>query len=202
MKIKIISVDFQKEFSAKGGKHYNPHSNVDFIKNVLVLFLRKKNIKIAEIISDYRFPRPGGNDDCCNPGKEGYKSEIPQDVKLRDIWVKRANSPIWISKNRGDSNKKPGVPFQDTEAFTKWLNANVGKVKDVDEIVLIGLTIDCCVLSTAQELRWRGYKVKILKEGVDVYSGKPKEKEMILNNLPLLNWAKVISWKDLKEKLK
>ena len=44
-KVKIISVDFQKEFSAEGGKHYRPHDNVNFIKNTLVPFLRKNNIK-------------------------------------------------------------------------------------------------------------------------------------------------------------
>jgi len=60
--IKIISVDLQKEFSAKSGKHYRSHSNVDFIKNILVPFLRENNIKIAEIVSDYRQPRPGDLD--------------------------------------------------------------------------------------------------------------------------------------------
>lgn len=54
MTSKIVSVDLQKEFSAPGGKHYRPHSNVKFIKDTLVQFLRKKDMKIAEIISDYR----------------------------------------------------------------------------------------------------------------------------------------------------
>ena len=69
--IKIISVDFQKEFSAKGGKHYRQHPNVDFIKKILVLFLRKNGIKIAEIVSDYRQPRPGDLDDSTRPGEIG-----------------------------------------------------------------------------------------------------------------------------------
>jgi len=199
-KIKIISVDLQKEFSANCGKHYKHRPCVDFIKNVLVPFLRKNNITIAEIISDYRHPRPDGFDDCARPGEEGYISEIPDDVKLKNVWVKCMNSPIWTRKNIGNPNKKPGIPYQDTKAFTKWLSSTIGKPEGVNEVVLIGLTLDCCVFSTAQELCWRGYKVKILKEAVDTYSGNTQEKEMILNNPPLLNWAKVISWNELKER--
>jgi len=198
--IKIISVDFQKEFSAKGGKHYKPRPCVDFIKNTLIPFLRKNNVVIAEIISDYREPRPGDLDDSTRPGEEGYISEIPDDVKLKNVWIKSMNSPIWTRENIGMPNKKPGIPYQNPKAFTDWLNYSVGKPEDVDEIVLIGLTLDCCVFSVAQELCWRGYKVKILKEAVDTYSGKSEEKEMILNNPPLLNWAKAISWNELKQK--
>lgn len=201
MKVKIISIDLQKEFSSPGGKHYRPHPNVAFIKNTLVPYLRKNNIKITEIVSDYRQPRPGDLDDSTRPGEMGYESELPVDVKLENIWIKCMNSPIWTRKNIGDQNKKPGLPYQDPRAFTKWLNSTIGKPNSLDEIVLIGLTIDCCVFCTAQELTFRSYNVKILKEGVDVYSGKSQEKEMILNNYPLANWAEVISWDALKKKL-
>ena len=201
MTIKIISVDFQKDFSSKEGICYKPRQSVKFVKDTLVPYLREHNIKIAEIISDYRQPRPGDTGDCCHPGELGYESEIPEDVKLKDVWIKCMNSPVWTRKNIGLANKKPGLPFQDTNAFDKWLNKNVGKPKDLDEVVLIGLTSDCCVLCTAQELSWRGYNVKILEEAVDNYSGNPQEKTQILYNPPLTNWAKAISWKTLKGKL-
>ncbi len=199
--IKVISVDFQKEFTAKGGKHYRPHPNVAFIKEILVPYLREHNIRVAEIISDYRQPRPGDLGDSTRPGEEGYVSEIPEDVKLKNIWIKCMNSPIWTRKNIGNPNKKAGPPYQDTKAFTKWLNSTIGSPQEVDEVVLIGLTVDCCVLCTAQELRFRGYKVKILKEAVDVYSGNPQEKELVLNNYPLKNWAKVITWDEFQKSL-
>ncbi len=197
--IKIISVDFQKEFSSQKGKHYKRRKNVDFIKNILIPYLRKKGIKVAEIISDYRAPRPGDRDDSTRPGESGYESEIPEDVKLRPIWVKCMNSPIWTRKNIGNPNKKPGLPYQDPKAFTKWLNKTVGKPSDLKLVVLIGLTSDCCVFCTAQELSWRGYNVKVLAEGVGTYSGNEKEKESILRNPPFTNWAERISWKDLKK---
>ncbi|TRZ55243.1 hypothetical protein D4Q76_00835 [archaeon] len=44
MKIKIISVDLQKDFSAKGGKEFRPRPSVEFIRNTLIPFLRKRNI--------------------------------------------------------------------------------------------------------------------------------------------------------------
>ena len=47
---------------------------------------------------------------------------------------------------------------------------------------------------------WENFKF-LLKEAVDTYSGSKKEKYLVLNNRPLLNWAKVISWKELKIRL-
>ena len=54
MKTKIISIDFQKDFTAEGGICHKPRLSVDFVKNTLAPFLEKNNLKIAEIISDYR----------------------------------------------------------------------------------------------------------------------------------------------------
>lgn len=197
-RIKILSVDLQKEFSAPGGKHYRPHSNVKFIKDTLVPYLRQKDMKIAEIISDYRKPRPGDKDDSTRPGEWGYESELPEDIKSKPVWIKCMNSPIWTRKNIGNPNKKPGLPFQDPESFGKWLDKVIGRPKNSDLVVLVGLTLDCCVLCTSQELKFRGYSVKILVEGVDVYSGKSIEKKRIMDNYPLSNWAKSISWGKLK----
>lgn len=200
--VRIISVDFQKDFSDQKGKHYKPRKSVDFVKNTLVPYLREKDIKIAEIISDYRLPRPADPDDSCRVGEWGYESEIPEDVKLKPQWVKCMNSPIWVRDNIGNPNKKPGLPYQDPQAFTKWLHEIIGKPDSLDAVVLIGLTADCCVFCTAQELSWRGYNVKVLSEGVGSYSGSEKEKEMILTNRPFTNWAESISWKGLQKLLK
>lgn len=199
-RIKIISIDFQKDFTSKGGACYKPRKSVKFVKEVLVPFIVNKNIQIAEIISDYRQPRPGDQGDLCHPDKKGYESEIPEQAKIRSKWVKCMNSPLWIRKNIGLANKSPGLPYEDPKAFNKWLEKTVGKPNEVDEIVLIGLTVDCCVLCTAQELTWRGYTVSILAEAVDTYSGNPKEKEKILHSPPLTNWAKPISYSALRKK--
>jgi nicotinamidase-related amidase len=194
MKTKIISIDFQKDFTAEGGICYKARPSVDFIKHTLVPFLESKNLKIAEIISDYRQPRLGDRGDCCHPGEWGYESEISETVKDKDIWLKCMNSPIWVRDNIGDSTKQPGLPYQDPKKFNEWLKREIGKPDEV-AILLIGLTLDCCVLCTAQELSFRGYTVKILKEAVDVYSGNQDEKEMLCK-APIENWAEVITWKE------
>ncbi len=198
--IKLLCIDLQKEFSAPGGKHYKKRPGVDFIKHVLVPYLKKRDLKVAEIISDYRQPRPGDLDDSTRPGEEGYKSELSLEVKQFPVWVKCMNSPLWTRENIGDPLEEPGVPYQDPLSLTNWLTKVIGLPGEVD-VVLIGLTLDCCVLSTAQELCFRGYKVIILEEGVDTYSGDSEEKEWILRHVPLLNWASSIRWEDLKTRL-
>ena len=199
MKIKIISVDVQKAFSEKGGKHYRRRPAVDFLKKTLVPYLLEKDIKIAEIISDYRQPRKGDRSHSCIPGTHGYESEIDVKVKMNPIWIKAMNSPVWTRKGAGNPRMNPEEPYPDPDKFTKWLTKVIGKSEEVDLVVLVGLTTDCCVFCTAQELAFRGYKVKLLKEGTDTYSGSQKEKNMILKNYPLKNWAGEITWKELRK---
>lgn len=66
--IKLLCIDFQRDFTAREGVHYKLRPSVEFIKTVLVPFLRVNGLRVAEIISDYRQPRPGHNGDFCNPG--------------------------------------------------------------------------------------------------------------------------------------
>ncbi len=195
---KVISVDFQKDFSAPGGKCYRQRPCIDFIKDELTPYFRQHGIKITEIISDYRLPRPGDEFECCVPGTAGYESEIPPDIKDERVWVKCMNSPVWIRGNGGQEDKTPGLPHPNTAAFSEWLHQTIGRPEETDAIVLIGLTLDCCVMCTGQELSFRGYPVKFLIEGVDTYSGDPAEKKSLLK-VPLLNWGEALSWNKLKE---
>jgi len=109
------------------------------------------------------------------------------------------NSPIWVRDSIGDPTKKPGLPYQDPKKFSEWVEKVIGKPEDT-EVVLVGLTLDCCVLCTAQEFNFRGYKVKILKEAVDTYSGEQEEKEALCKN-PVGNWANVINWEEYQQLL-
>ena len=119
--IKIVSVDFQKDFSSAEGLCYRARPCVDFIKGKLVPHLREHNLKVAEIVSDYRLPRPGDEFECCVPGTAGYVSEIPDDVKHPQVWVKCMNSPIWVRENGGVAGKPAGRPYPHPEAFAAWL---------------------------------------------------------------------------------
>ena len=135
-------------------------------------------MKVAEIISDYRQPRPGDRGDCCHPGEWGYTSEIPEQMKGNWVWVKAMNSPVWTRRNAGNQKKEPGLPHPAPEGFNGWAQSMLGVGNPETTVVLMGLTLYCCLLCTAQELSWRGYTVRILREGTDTYSGNAKEKNI------------------------
>lgn len=194
----LIAVDLQNDFSTKGGKFYTPKPSISFLQEKLFPFIKQENIKINEIVSDYRQPRPGDRGDCCHPGGWGYESIVPKEL-VKSTWVKCMNSPVWVRENIGKSDKKPGLPYPDSDSFGKWLKENVGSFELVIPVVF-GLTIDCCVLSTLQELSWRGYYPLVIKEGVDHSSGKIEDKDRVLES-PIPNWADVIVWNELKNEL-
>lgn len=203
MNVKFICVDFQKDFSDEKGKWFNRGKSVEFIKKELTNFFRTNNIKVNEIISDYRLPRPRKTEEGCVPGTFGYESDIPNDIKNCNIWIKCMNSPIWVRENIGDKTKQPGMPYQNPEKFNKWLKGNIGNSEDVDLVILFGLTMDCCVLCTAQELNFRGYNVKILYEAVDSMDAtNEKYKKQLAEKSPILTWAKFITFEELKELIK
>lgn len=204
MNVKFISVDFQKDFSNPIGKNFNKGKSVDFIKNVFIPYCRENHLIINEIISDYRHPRPSKKGDGCSciPGTEGYKSEIPVDIKNKNQWIKCMNNPIWTRKNAGIANKQAGIPYQDPEGFNKWLEETIGTPSETDLVVLIGLTMECCVFCTGQELFFRGYNVKILYEGTDPMETGEDYKNNIIANPPFNIWNNIIRFDELKEYIK
>lgn len=195
----IICVDLQRDFTAVGGACYHFRPCVHFIRETLVPHCRKHGIQLAEIVSDYRQPRPGDPFAHCVPGNPGYESELPADVKCPQVWVKCMHSPVWVRENGGLAAKSPGTPYPDPKGFTNWLAAVVGPPEENNTIVLIGLTLDCCVLCTAQELFFRGYRVAFLVEAVDTYNGSLEEKQSLIKG-PLANWGRSVSWQEIKER--
>ena len=194
-KFSFIAVDLQNDFTSEGGKHLKvKRPSIDFLKNNVFPFFARKNIKVNEIVSDYRAPRPGDRGVGCEPGTWGYESIVPSEI-VKSQWIKCMNSPIWTRENIGNPDKEPGLPYQDTKAFGKWLEENVGKPEEVTPIVF-GITIDCCVLSTLQELNWRGYYPKVIYEGTDHYDGTKESKDAVIKST-LTNRAEVVHWDEL-----
>jgi len=200
MKYEFIAVDIQNEFATKGGKFYTYKPSITFLQKTLFPFLKEKKIKINEIISDYRQPRPGDLGEGCIPSEWGYQSVMSDDLR-KSLWVKCMNSPIWIRKNIGEKNKKPGLPYPDSKAFGKWISKNIGKPEKVIPVIF-GLTIDCCVLSTVQEFKWRGFYPIVIREAVDTSNGKIKERDLVLEKTALRWWCKAMNWKDFKKLIK
>ena len=195
----IISVDFQKDFTTTDGACYQARPCVNFIQEVVVPHCRRHGIQIAEILSDYRQPRPGVPFVHCVPGTPGYESELPDDIKHPLVWIKCMHSPVWVRENGGVAAKSPGTPYPNAKSFTNWLTDVVGPPENNTPLVLIGLTLDCCLLCTAQELFFRGYRVEFLLEAVDTYSGSQEEKHSLFNT-PLANWGRVVSWQEIRER--
>lgn len=195
MKMKVLSVDFQKDFSNSDGRCYRNRPCVAFLQEILFPYLRSKNISVAEIVSDYRLPRPGDENECCIPGSFGYESDVPSDIKSSETWIKCMNSPEWTRDNAGKQGSSPGLPRPDPQAFSSWLTQTLGPPGS--SVVLVGLTLDCCVLATAISLAHRAYKVSYLNEGVDCYSGSADEKKFLLNSAAA-NWGNVLTWHDFQ----
>ncbi len=169
MAMQIISVDLQNEFCTEGGALYRPRSCVPFITDILLPFVRECGHHIAEIISDYRATEPGSSASSCVPGEWGYQSIIPSELKHPSVWVKAEPSPAWTRMGAGQADQRPGQPYPAPDAFSAWLTTTIGAPSADQEIILVGLMLEICVVSTLQELKYRGYRVKVLSEGVDTY---------------------------------
>ncbi|PIV18123.1 MAG: hypothetical protein COZ15_01100 [Elusimicrobia bacterium CG_4_10_14_3_um_filter_49_12_50_7] len=191
----FVCVDFQKEFTDPSGNFYINRPMVGFTKNKLIPALIKKRYKVSEIVADYRQPRHGDKKNNCVPGTPGFESELPAIIKNK-AWVKAMNSPLWTRKNAGVA-KKTGWPYIDAAGFDKWLKKNVRS----RNCLLFGLTLDRCLFCVAQELSFMGYKVSIIREACDTYSGNAKEKELLLKTAPVTNWAKPVSWNTVKKNI-
>ena len=201
MKTSLLCVDFQKDFTDTNGFAFKPRASVDFIKGTVVPYLRTNGHTVAEIVSDYRGIPLSTRGFFCEPGAHGYESEIPEDVKSGNAWIKCQHSPVWVRENIGIAGENPGVPYADPQKFGDWLRKEVGTPEETEMVILLGLTVNCCVLCVAQELFFRGYRVKILKEATDDYGGGPQEKEAALKLIATNRWAEAISWEDCKKAL-
>ena len=196
--MKIISVDYQNDFADPHGRWYQSRSCQEFIPATLLPWLRHTGASISEIISDYRLPRPSEREAYCIPGSPGYESLIPSDLVKGPRWIKAMNSPAWRRKNGGDASKDAGIPFADPDGLSAWLESSLGAPGESD-VILMGLTLDCCVLCVAQELYFRGYKARYLVEAVDTYNGTKAEKDAMFHT-PLPMWGSPITFAELKER--
>lgn len=196
MALHIIAVDLQNDFCTEGGVLYRPRPCVPFITEMLLPFARERGYHIAEIISDYRAAEPRTSASTCVPGQWGYQSLVPSDVKLSPVWIKATPSPAWTRTGAGQENQLPGQPYPTQESFSAWLTTVIGAPSADQEIILIGQMLEICILSTLQELKYRGHQVKVLFEGVDTYSGSVEQKQLLFGAFfPF--WGQALSWAQL-----
>lgn len=200
--VSLLCIDLQNDFSSNGGSFYKERPSVQFATDILFPYLMERKQLVAEVISDYRQPRPGDDRDCCRPGEWGYESILPPSLRKGKQWIKSMNSPVWTRNGIGDPESEPGEPYPDPNDFGEWLNKHVGPRDHIDTVIVFGLTVDCCVLAAVQELRWRGYNVRVLEEATDLRSGDQEEKAKFLSNPPFTFWGSSIRFDEFQRMLK
>jgi nicotinamidase-related amidase len=88
------------------------------------------------------------------------------------------------------------APHPAPHAFSEWLAATIGPPNKDEQIILVGLMLEICVLCRLQELRYRGYRANVLFEGVDTCSGDIEQKRLLCETLfPF--WGQAIYWREI-----
>lgn len=191
----FLSVDYQYDFAGENGVAKVEGDSPHFIASELVPFLRNHGIGVHEIVSDYRLPRGKSRNESCVPGTTGYRSLLPDDLRIGDAYIKCMHNPTWVRKNIGVPNAELGKEYQDPELFNQWIEHHFPDKSN--PIVIFGETMECCLLSVAQELYFRGYNVFILYEATDPMKERQALKDIIATNSTLSIYAKTIHFSEL-----
>ena len=188
----LLCIDFQKDFADDNGINFNKGKSVYFIKNTLFPLLIDKNIKVSEIISDYRLPRGKSKNESCVPGTFGYESLLPKELRKGEAWIKCMHNPLWTRMNIGEKDAKLGEPYQDSAGFNLWIEKHLKNKK----VVLFGLTTECCVLQVASELYFRGFDVYCIYEGTDPMNERLGYKDEIIYHSTFALYAKAVKFNE------
>ena len=194
MNVDLISVDFQSDFAEESGANFIKGKSISFIKTVLIPYLKENNIKVSEVISDYRLPRGKSNNESCVPGTRGFASLIPNELRKGVPWIKCMHNPLWTRENIGIPQAIVGNIFQDPTTFNQWISQQI-QCKDV---VLFGLTAECCVLQLASELYFRGFNVYVIYEATDPMNERLFFKDEIMYHSTLNIYSKTIRFDEFK----
>ncbi len=187
----FLAIDLQREFVSSDGKAYVYRPSVDVIQNTLFPFLRETGVQVAEVVSDYRFPILGVEEEYCVPGTAGYESIVPADLRNGRPWIKANTGLAWVRKNGGISDSVTGLPFPDWAALEAWTRIHLGPLGST--VIMFGLTLDCCVMRAAQDLRDLGYRIEIVIDATDTYRGTAENKEAVLRSDVFRNFASFIN---------
>lgn len=197
MSVHLLCVDLQNEFASPGGRLHRPRPCIPFLMDVVFPTARLRGWSVHEIRADYRDPAKTQEEWTCAPGSWAGTSLIPSDLLSTQPWFKATTSPAWIRHGGGEQDTPPGQARPAPEAFTRWLRAAVGPPRQEAAIVVVGLMLKVCVLSTIQELTYRAYRPHVLLEGVDTFAGTSQQKEHLADGLfPF--WATPLTWEKLR----
>ena len=194
-KLYFLCVDYQFDFASPEGKASVIGDSPLFIANTLIPFLELHEIKVSEIVSDYRLPRGKSCSETCVPGTLGFQSLLPDHIRVGKQHIKCMHNPLWTRENIGVADQPIGKEYQSPELFNRWVSHHFPE-KTIP-IVLFGETMECCLLNVAQELYFRGYDLFVLYEATDPMAARQIYKDDIIHHSSLSLYTKCITFKDL-----
>lgn len=198
MTVQLLSVDLQHEFASPQGRLFRRRACVPFLLDTVFPTAQARHWPIHQILADYRDPRRPADTWHCAPGTWAGASLVPVDAGTSAPWYKATPSPAWTRDGAGQADTQPGPSRPDPNGFSAWLHATIGTSDSRPLVVVVGLMLEVCVLSTLQELSPRGYQPHVLLEGVDTVTGDQHQKQELCNALfPF--WGTAIHWDELLE---
>ena len=201
MKYALVSVDFQNSYLLKGQEFYcsRPGLLSGITRNLYPL-LKKYDIRVFQIMSDYRAPSKEHKIGC-QPGTIGFMSGLDNKYCEGETFYKANISPLWQRKNIGLADSPTDEPYVDTKKFTDWINNNFDSPSET-KIILMGIGIESSMFATAKEFSQLGYDVYFLFEACDTIRHNKAYKRLLFENSPLLEYVGLITYKKLAKDLK
>ena len=201
MKYAIISVDFQNSYLLKDQEFYcsRPGLLSGIVRNLYPL-LRKYDIQVHQIMSDYRAPSKEHKVGC-QPGTIGFLSGLNNSYCTNEPFYKANISPLWQRKNIGQADMPTEEPYLNASKFYEWVRNNFGSPSDI-KIILMGIGIESSMFATAKEFSQMGYDVYFLYEACDTIRHNKAYKKLLFENSPLLEYVGLMTYKKLRKDLR
>lgn len=152
MRKALIVVDICEDFVADNGKLTVGKPAQDIVPFILEQMQQTLDDKGVVVFATDNHPegKDGGWPPHCDPNTNGVKPFGP----LND----------WYETNKENSD----VIYSPKSTYNAFWQTGLGfqlKIKDVDEVKLVGVCTDICVFNTAAGAYFSGFKVKVLKAG-------------------------------------
>lgn len=201
MKYALVSVDFQNSYLLKGQEFYSSRPGLlSGITRHLYPLLKKYDIRVFQIMSDYRAPSKEHKIGC-QPGTIGFMSGLDNKYCEGETFYKANISPLWQRKNIGLADCPTDEPYLEPKKFHDWVRNNFDTPSET-KIILMGIGIESSMFATAKEFSQLGYDVYFLFEACDTIRHNKAYKRLLFENSPLLEYVGLITYKKLAKDLK
>ncbi len=177
----LLIIDMLNDFVSRDGKLYVPKSE-EIIPNVKAL---------ADAFRKNGLPVIYAND-----------SHIPKIDKELQLWGEHAVRGTWGAEVVEELKPREGDFVIKKRRYSAFFSTDLDLVLrelGVDELVLTGVATNVCVLHTAADAFFRGYKLVIVEDGTMAYP--PESQGEWLEYMKRIYGAKVVTAEELLKEL-